>query len=57
MKSDLSLGDLKKQKKKKSFIKKELSKRIRFFIVNCPMGPERKSKNLYNFEFYAGRAF
>ena len=32
MKSDLSLGDLKKQKKVEKFYKKELSNRFRFFL-------------------------
>ena len=41
MNSDLSLGDLKKQKKKKSFIKKSALKyNSIFFIVNFPMRPE-----------------
>ena len=41
MKRDLSLGDLKKQKKQKGFIKKELSNRFRNFLISkLPMRPE-----------------
>ena len=41
MKSDLPLGDKEAKKSLKIFIKKELSNRIRFFlIVNLPMRPE-----------------
>ena len=42
MKSDLSLGGLKKQKKGNSFIKIKKSAQIEidFFIVNFPMSPE-----------------
>ena len=42
MKSDLSLGDLKKQKKLEKFYKKkELSDRFRIFLIlELPMRPE-----------------
>ena len=43
MKSDLSLGDLEKQKKSRIFfIKKELSDRFRIFFIlkQLPMSPE-----------------
>ena len=40
MKSDLSLGDLKKQKKAEKFYKKELLKIRNFLILKLPMRPE-----------------
>ena len=41
MKSDLSLGDLKKQKKVDKFYKKKLSSRVRIFLImNLPVRPE-----------------
>ena len=41
MKSDLSLGDLKKQKKVEKFYKKKLSIRFQVFLVlKLPMRPE-----------------
>ena len=41
MKSYLSRGDLKKQKKVEKFYKKKLSKKFRFFfILKLPMRPE-----------------
>ena len=41
MKSDLSLGDLNKQKKQKSFIKKRALKYFsNFFVLKLPMRPE-----------------
>ena len=41
MKSDLSLGDLKKQKKVEKLNKKELSDRFQIFLIlKLPMRPE-----------------
>ena len=41
MKSELSLGDLEKQKKVEKFYKKKLSNRFRtFLILKLPMRPE-----------------
>ena len=41
MKSDLPLGDVKRQKNVQKFYKKELSNRFRIFLIlKLPMGPE-----------------